>query len=211
VKTFCSPAAPLYDAAVGRPRPVVAQPNVYWTLTHDWLWIIGLYSNVPEGGQLAPDQLGWLVGELRAAPPDATVIVAVHQPVYSVDVVHGSNLDLADLLDACFLSAGRVPDAVFTGHAHNYQRFERRLHGRAIPYVVAGSGGFQERHAIGTGVSALPASFPAVPDVALAAYQFDEHGFMTVSAARGGATVVYNTTAGGVAREFDSFRIAPGG
>ena len=52
------------------PRPPSRQPNVYWTLVHPWLRIIGLYTNVPEGGQLAGDQLAWLVGELRAAPAD---------------------------------------------------------------------------------------------------------------------------------------------
>lgn len=209
-KTFCSPSLPLRDAALRLPRPNVAQPNVFWTLTHDWLWIVGLYTNVPEGGQLAIDQLGWLVGELRAAPPDATLILAMHQPVYSVDVVHGSNLELAELLEECFARAGRVPDAVFTAHAHNYQRFSRRLHGREIPFVVAGSGGFHERHAAGAGLPALPATFPGLPDVRLESMQCSEHGFMTVSAGPTGAEVRYSTVSGGAARSFDSFRIAPG-
>lgn len=38
-----------------------------------------------------------------------------------------------------------MPDVVLTAHAHNYQRFIRRLSfggtGREIPYVVAGTGG----------------------------------------------------------------------
>ncbi|MGZ4313734.1 MAG: metallophosphoesterase family protein [Solirubrobacteraceae bacterium] len=174
------------------------------------MWIVGLYTNVPEGGQLALDQLTWLVGELRAAPPEVTLILAMHQPVYSVDVVHGSNLDLGELLESCFARAGRVPDAVFTGHAHNYQRFDRELHGRRIPYLVAGSGGFHERHGVGAGLPDLPASFPCLPDVTLEFLQWREHGFMTVSARRTGAEIVYSTVSGGVARHFDSFRIAPG-
>jgi hypothetical protein len=210
MRAFCSESPPLHDAALGPPRPIVAQPNVYWTLVHDWLWIIGLYTNVPEGGQLTADQLSWLIGELRAAPPDATVILAMHQPVFSVDVVHGSNLTLRDLLDGCFASAGRIPDAVFAGHAHNYQRFTRRMHGREIPWVVAGSGGFHERHGAGNGVAELPASFAGVPDVTLDALQCDHHGFMTVSASRGGLHVVYNTVSDGVAYAFDSFRVASG-
>ena len=134
----------------------------------------------------------------------------MHQPVYSVDVVHGSNLELGDLLDDCFARAGRAPDAVFTGHAHNYQRFARRLDGRPIPYLVAGSGGFHERHAVGTGLPDLPAAFPGVAGVTLESFQCSEHGFMTVSARRTGAEVVYSTVSDGVARHFDSFRIAPG-
>jgi hypothetical protein len=208
-KAFCSDAASLRDAALRLPRPAVAQPNVHWTLAHDWLWIVGLYTNVPEGGQLAIDQLTWLVGELRAAPSDATLILAMHQPVYSADVVHGSNLDLGELLDECFAHAGRVPDAVFTGHAHNYQRFARQVRGRQIPYIVAGSGGFHERHGIGAGVRDLPASFPGLEGVTLESFQCSEHGFMTISARRTGAEVVYSTVSDGVARHFDSFRIAP--
>jgi hypothetical protein len=210
LKAFCAESLPLRDAALRLPRAVIAQPNVYWTLAHDWLWIVGLYSNVPEGGQLAIDQLTWLVGELRAAPPDATLILAMHQPVYSADVVHGSNLELGELLDKCFALAGRVPDAVFTGHAHNYQRFARQVHGRQIPYIVAGSGGFHERHRIGTGVRDLPASFPGLDGVTLESFQCSEYGFMTVSARRTGAEVVYSTVSNGTARHFDSFRIAPG-
>ena len=210
LKAFCSESPPLHDAALPAPRPIVAQPNVYWTLTHDWLWMIGLYTNVPEGGQLGLDQLAWLVGELRAAPADAAVILAMHQPVYSVDVVHGSNVELGELLEECFARAGRVPDAVFAGHAHNYQRFARELHGRRIPYLVAGSGGFHERHDVGAGLPDLPASFPGLPGVSLESFQCSEHGFMTVSAWRTGAEVVYSTVSAGTTRHFDSFRIAPG-
>lgn len=31
---------------------------------------------------------------------------------------------------------------MLSGHAHLYQRFTRRVSGREIPYVVAGSGGY---------------------------------------------------------------------
>jgi hypothetical protein len=165
---------------------------------------------VPEGGQLAADQVAWLVGELQAAPAGATLILAMHQPVYSADVVHGSNLELGELLEGCFAAAGRTPDAVFTGHAHNYQRFAaRRGNGRATPYLVAGSGGFHERHAVGSGVRDLPASFPGLDGVTLEAFQCREHGFMTVSARRTGAEVVYSTVSDGTARHFDSFQVSP--
>ena len=106
VRTFCSDAPPLHDAAEELPRPLSRQPHVYWTLTHEWVWIIGLYANVPEGGQFEEEQLRWLVGELRAAPADATLILALHQPVYGADLAHGANLTLGDVLDDCF-AAGR--------------------------------------------------------------------------------------------------------
>ena len=168
------------------PRPISGQPNVYWTLVHAWVRIIGLYTNVHEDGEIAADQLDWLTGELAATPPGVTLILAMHRPVYSVDVVHGSNLDLGDALDSCFARAGRAPDAVFGAHSHNYQRFQRRVGGRDIPYVVAGNGGFYERHGIGTGLPVAPVEFPGLPGVTLRAHDCTRHGFMTVVARPGG-------------------------
>ncbi|MGA9859062.1 MAG: metallophosphoesterase [Solirubrobacteraceae bacterium] len=207
LKTFCSPSVPLHDAAVSPPRPTVHQPHVHWTLVHDWLWIIGLYTNVPEGGQLSADQLDWLVGELRAAPPQATVILALHQPVYSIAVLHASNLDLGDVLDECFTRAGRVPEALFTAHSHNYQRFDRGVDGRRIPYVVAGSGGFWDRHEFGSGVPPTAVSLPGLPGVTLEACQCDHHGYMTVTVGPGGAEVHYRTVSGDERRDFDTFAL----
>jgi hypothetical protein len=210
VKTFCADVPPLHDAGVPLARPLPRQPHVYWTLVHDWLRIIGLYSNVPEGGQFADDQLRWLIGELRASPPAATVLLAVHQPVYAADVTHGSNLTLADALDDCFAEAGRVPDAVFTGHAHNYQRFARRVGDREIPYVVAGAGGYQERHAMGAGLPPLPASFAGLDDVTLEACEDHAHGFMTVTVRPGEAEVAYTAVTEDSAAVVDAFRIGAG-
>jgi 3',5'-cyclic AMP phosphodiesterase CpdA len=183
---------------------------VYWTLVHDWLRIIGLYSNVPEGGQFADEQLRWLTEELRASPADATVLLAMHQPVYAADVTHGSNLTLADALDDCFAEAGRGPDAVFTGHAHNYQRFARRLGDREIPYIVAGAGGYHERHTIGTGVPTLPASFQGLDHVSLQAYEDQVHGFMTVTASPRGADVAYTAVTEHSTAVVDFFQIGAG-
>ena len=39
------------------------QPNVYWTLEATFATIIGLYTNVPEGGMLDQDQIDWLQKE----------------------------------------------------------------------------------------------------------------------------------------------------
>jgi hypothetical protein len=209
IKTFCSPAPPLHDAAGGEPRPIVRQPNAYWTLRHEWITLVGLYTNVPEGGQIATDQLRWLTEELRDAPQGVTLILAMHHPVFSADSQHGSNLALGDALDECFRSARRAPDAVFSAHAHNYQRFARSYGGREIPYTVAGSGGFHERHALGSELAAVPASFPGLDGVTLEAYQDWAHGFMTVTAGPSGAEVVYTTVSSAAAHRVDCFRIAP--
>jgi hypothetical protein len=210
VRTFGSASGPLHDAAVSVRRPPSRQPHVYWTLVHDWIWVIGLYTNVHEDGELGEDQLEWVTGELAAVPRDALAILAVHRPPFSIDSVHGSNLALRDAFDACFDRAGRVPDAVFGAHAHDYQRFARRHGERRIPYLVAGSGGFHERHDVGDGVVALPASFPGLPDLTLEAYDSDHHGFMTVTVRPGGADVAYTAVSDDGSRQVDVFGIAPG-
>jgi acid phosphatase type 7 len=210
VATFCSEASRLHDAAYVAPRPPSRQPNVYWTLVHPWLRIIGLYTNVPEGGQLAGDQLAWLVGELRAAPADTVTILAMHQPIYSADVTHGSNLTLVDLLDRCFRQAGRRPDAVLSGHAHCYQRFSRRVDGRTVPHVVAGAGGYHELHPLGRGIGSVPISLHGVDglaDVTLEDYEDRAHGFLTVTVMPGTAEFVYHAVTPGTVYARDAFTI----
>jgi acid phosphatase type 7 len=210
VAIFCSESPPLHDATVDPLRPPSRQPNVHWTLVHPWLRIIGLYANVPEGGQLADDQLAWLTQELRASPADTITILTMHQPVYSADVTHGSNLALVETLDECVREAGRRPDAVLTGHAHCYQRFTRRVDGREIPHVVAGAGGYHELHPLGHGIGALPMSFVGLPDlddVTLDAYEDRRHGFLTVTVRPGEAEFAYDTVGGGIVERGDAFRV----
>lgn len=198
LRTFSAPTPPLHDAAL-QPRPAVRQPHVHWTLVHDWLWMVGLYTNVHEDGEIDEAQLEWLTGELHDAPNDVTLILTAHRPVYSADVVHGSNLELGDALDRCFARAGRVPDAVFGAHAHNYQRFTRRLEGRRIPYIVAGAGGFHQRHPIGDG-AITPMTLNELPEVTLERFDFSSHGFLTVTITPGGAEAEYRVvTASGTA------------
>jgi hypothetical protein len=210
VATFCSEASPLHDAAAVPTRPPSRQPNVYWTLVHPWLRIIGLYTNVPEGGQLAADQLTWLIDELRAAPADTITILAMHQPIYSADVTHGSNLTLVDLFDRCFRLAGRRPDAVLSGHAHCYQRFSRRVDGRAIPHVVAGAGGYHVLHPVGRGIGPVPMSLHGVSgldDVTLEDYEDRAHGFLTVTVKPGVAEFIYHAVTSGTVYARDAFTI----
>src|SRR5207247_2620481 len=128
-----------------------------WTLRSPLNTIIGLYSNVP--GQLdkaTPRQEEWLASELSQAPHDRFVVVAVHHPPYSLDQVHGGHLSIRESLDRAMLKANRIPDMVLTGHVHNYQRFERTISERLVPYVVAGAGGFggySTLHQLKTGVA----------------------------------------------------------
>jgi hypothetical protein len=202
---FCAPEAIHLPS-----RREICQPNVYWTLRHRWATIVGLYTNTPDGGRIAEDQVEWLVGELTEAPRDAVLILALHHCLYSTDEIHGSNLALADLLDGAFARAGRAPDAVFSGHVHSYQRFSRRYGSRVIPHVVAGTGGVNNLQEIAPGVPDLPASFEGLADVTLETYQDTSWGYLTVTCGPGGAEVTYSTVDGAVATPFDSFSIGLG-
>lgn len=203
VAHFCAP-----EASLAPTRRAVRQPHVHWTLRQRWVTVIGLYTNVPDGGRIAEDQLTWLVAELAAAPRDAVLILALHHCLYSADLTHGSNLTLADVLEGAFTRAGRAPDLVLSGHVHSYQRFSRRYRGRVIPHLVAGTGGVSNLQEIAPDVPDVPASFAGLPGVTLEAYQDSSWGYLTVTCGSAGAEVTYCTVASdGVARPFDSVAV----
>jgi hypothetical protein len=148
VRNFCVRAAvsvaniPSTPRAGGLSSGPRRQPNSYWTLETPFATIIGLYSNVVAGGFIDDTQQAWLVSELKNAPPDKALIVAVHQPIYSANVSEASDY-LGGVLDRAMLAAGRAPDLVLSAHDNNYQRFARQLGagGRIVPYIVVGVGG----------------------------------------------------------------------
>jgi len=210
---FCAPnpeLRPVPSPGQGQSgrRAAAHQPHVHWTLRHDLVTIVGLYTGVRDGGQLDPPQRDWLIGELRAARADAVLLLAMHHPVYSADVEHGSNLSLGAILDDCFAASGRAPDAVLSAHAHNYQRFSRSLNGRCVPYLVAGSGGFPELHRLGRGIPEPPAAFTGLPGLSLDAFQHRAFGFLTVTAAPGRARLDYNLVVRRRPVAFDSVTVS---
>ena len=48
--------------------------------------IIGMYTNVPEGGSIDSAQQQWVTNEFATAPKDRALILALHHPIYSFDV-----------------------------------------------------------------------------------------------------------------------------
>jgi hypothetical protein len=44
-------------------------------------------------------------------------------------------------IDAVCNEVRIFPDAFLSGHAHNYQRYTRRIAGKQVPYIVVGTGG----------------------------------------------------------------------
>jgi hypothetical protein len=145
---FCAaaPVAPPGDPGLEFGRHTQTQPWCDWTLALTALTIIGLYTNVPEGGHLEERQTAWLVEQLGAAPADRPLIVALHHPCFSVDAHHGGSARMADALTAAFRSAARYPAMVLSGHVHDYQRFTWTLDGHTITTVVVGNSGYHNLH-----------------------------------------------------------------
>ena len=116
------------------------QPNVYWTLDAPWLRIVGLYTNVPEGGAVEEEQRRWFLEQLARPRDGKHLVVVLHQPVFSADRVHGNSDAMRELVHGPAKRAGcRL---VVSGHAHNYQRFAHD----GMTYVVNGGGGYFELH-----------------------------------------------------------------
>lgn len=151
VENFCTPTPRITQEAGETQRYAMTQPHVFWTLEAPYATIIGLYTNVPEGGLLDNEQIAWYQAELQAAPVDKALIVAMHHPMYSADRFHSGSAYLSQLHDEAVGIAGRVPDLILSGHVHNYQRFTRQVvdhagQQREIPYIVAGAGGYFHLH-----------------------------------------------------------------
>ena len=129
------------------PRMTMSQPNVYFTLLCPFVTIVGMYTNVPEGGSIDSVQQQWLTNEFATAGEDRALIVALHHPIYSFDDHHSGSARMADAVQQAINDSRRVPNMVLTGHVHNYQRIEREIiKGEATPFLVAGAGGYFHLH-----------------------------------------------------------------
>jgi len=69
-----------------------------------------------------------------------------------------------------------VPNAVFTAHVHDYQRFERTLvEQSATPFFVIGHGGYYNLH----GLTAAPGTTDPNTEAKLVAGNDTQHGYTT--------------------------------
>lgn len=134
------------------PRVQLNLPNVYWTLITPLATIVGMYTNVPEGGSVDSIQQQWVTNEFATAPADRAFILALHHPVYSFDVFHSGSSKMADVLENAIRDTGRVPNLVLTGHVHDYQRIEQTIAKTSpTPFIVTGNGGYHNLHAVHSG------------------------------------------------------------
>ena len=184
IRNFCAPTALKREESGDSHRTAMIQPNVYWTLLTPLVNIIGLYSNVPAGGEIRTPQTEWLVHELQTLPAEVPLFVALHHPIYSADDYHSGSTFMKDLLEEAGTQAGRHPDAVLAGHVHNYQRLTKnKADGTQLPYLVTGAGGYHNLHSIMkvNGDHMIP---PVVfqdkggDPVTLESYSDDHHGFL---------------------------------
>jgi hypothetical protein len=155
LQNFCT-ATPAQSPDAGKLlRTTMIQPGVYFTFEAPFVRILGLYSNVLEDpGVISGEngmnttldnrQVDFLTAALKRVKSDkftGAVIIAVHHPPFTGGTDHGgSPLMLANIDSAC-MAAGVWPHAVFSGHAHNYQRYTRTVNTMQIPFLVAGCGG----------------------------------------------------------------------
>lgn len=189
MKVFCDVEARPVSFSKEADRKSLIQPNVYWTLETPLANILGLYGNVPKYGMITKEQRDWFYEELKTAQqqrPGKAIIVCVHHSPYSADSNHGSSAVMIEFLEETFKQTGVLPDIVFSGHVHNYQRFSRHYSdGSVVPFVVAGAGGYDDLHPLviegNNGFFADPALSAAVH---LEQYCDNKHGFLKIAIER---------------------------
>ena len=131
------------------PRVGLSLPNPYWTFVTPYATIVGLYTNVPEGGSIDSVQQQWLTNEFATAPTDRALILTLHHPIYSFDDFHSGSSRMADALESAIRDTGRVPNLVISGHVHDYQRIEKEISPASpTPFIVCGNGGYHNLHKI---------------------------------------------------------------
>lgn len=187
LRNFCASARNPSPDDPTHGRLTMIQPYPYWLLRTPLAYIIGLYTNDINAGQLdhptgeARPQYDWLVRTLRAIrkrKDDRAVFLAVHYPPYSAAANFqergnpnlgptsgaGKLRPLGMILEEAFHESGQYPDAVFSAHAHLYQRITyTRADGRQIPYLIVGSGGHSPIENLACSCEEEPASAPATP------------------------------------------------
>jgi Calcineurin-like phosphoesterase len=179
VRYFMTPT-PHIDAAIcaDAPRVTLSLPNVYFTLNCPYVTLVGMYTNVPEGGSIDSVQQQWLSNELATAPQDKALIVALHHPIYSFDDHHSGSPAMAHALESAINDSRRLPNMVLTAHVHNYQRIERTLvDTEPTPFLVAGAGGYFHLHGMQAATGHVDPSLGAK----LLFHDQFHHGYVTLT------------------------------
>lgn len=155
LRNFCASSFAQSPDSGGLLRTTMIQPGVYFTFDAPFVRILGVYSNVMEDPGIISDQGGmykaldsrqvdFLTAALKRVKSDkfpGAVIIAAHHPAFTGGSVHGGSPAMLTDIDSACKAAGVWPHAVFSGHAHSYQRYTRTINNLQIPFLVAGCGG----------------------------------------------------------------------
>ncbi|MEW6437524.1 MAG: metallophosphoesterase [Pseudomonadota bacterium] len=155
LENFCATRFEVTPDAGGLDRTAQIQPGVYYTFEAPFVRILVLYSNTledpgvisSENGsfpELSDVQLDFLEAALKRVKSekyDGALIIAHHHPIYTAGSQHGWSPSMQAQIDKICGDVDVWPHAVLSGHAHNYQRFTRKLKTMQIPYLIAGGGG----------------------------------------------------------------------
>ncbi len=206
IKYFMTAAPHVDPASHDAPRVTLSLPNVYFTLDCPFVTIVGLYTNVPEGGSVDSVQQQWLTHELATAPKDRALLVCLHHPIYSFDDHHSGSARMADVVQHAINDSRRVPNMILSAHVHNYQRIERTLtDGGVTPFLVAGMGGYYHLH----GLQAADGTTDDQTQAKLIASDDKHHGYVTLTidaATVSGTMTTVDTATGAATPAVDTFR-----
>ncbi len=167
-QNFCSPNNVITPEAGSLHRTAMTQPGVYFTLDAPFVRIIGLFSNALEDPGVISNldkkwpavsniQIDFLRAQLTRIKQDkfaGAVLIATHHPPFSYAPPkegsgsggnHGCSTVMLQQIDQICHEVDVYPHAVFSAHAHNYQRYTRIMdfQGKEInvPFIVCGDGG----------------------------------------------------------------------
>ncbi len=200
LRNFASAVPVMTPEVGGLIRTAMTQPGVFFTFDAPFVRILAIYSNVledpgvisTESGtrpSLNDTQITFLEAALTRCKTEkfgGAVIVVVHHPPFTAGTTHGGSPRMLQDLDAAATAADFWPHAVFSGHAHNYQRFTRTLNpgtsgSTTMPYMVVGNGG----HGIDLirEVNGQTLRVPMVVDDTLTLENYDDtnYGFLRVT------------------------------
>jgi hypothetical protein len=183
-RNFCATSPVVTTEAGSLHRTATTQPGVYFALDAPFVRIIGLFSNALEDPGLissqkgqkttwpgVPDtQLAFLTAQLtniKAQNFTGAVLIAVHHPPFSYATnkggggTHVGNTLMLREIDTVCQAQGVYPHAFLSGHAHNYQRYTRKVSfagkNYSVPFIVAGDGGFNVKSIVYASGGSAPA------------------------------------------------------
>jgi len=178
MRNFCSPTPQLPEFG-GIARTTMNEPNSFWTLTTPLATIIGLYTNVPQGGTFDENQRQWLATELQNAPIDRALILAMHHSPYAFSRRAVGSPYLVRELQNAINKAHRVPNMVLSATANLYERIEVTVASDVnLPFFIIGTGGYRNLYQAGRDVK--PGNWDEDHQAQLKEVVDNRHGFVTL-------------------------------